>query len=338
VPGGSDGCLYALSTNTLGATHSTVVVDGHDAFTTGAARGYGLDPSSLASTSFRLRHGGGVRWVENMPLDRCASDTTFPPSVGSCPSMVPSGVRIRTVSTYLSGGHQVRIRSEFRSVDGKRHALRLDYLNMVSPLADGVMGFRFPGQKSFHGSTAGELVTALGGGAGTLLARSNRFSDEGDPAVATRAITWSRTPSRVTFTNADPNVFDMSYRLRVPKGGSVHLGFTDSDGVLTSQAVALGHRAEQDMMQAPRITSPDGGSVIHGRTTTVKGFVTAGANGLPTSVMVNGHAAKLRPSKSGSKATFAVTFDESLGKHTLTAVAKDAGGNKRSTSITIRNA
>ncbi len=337
VPGGSHGCLYALGQSGLGATHGTVGVDGHEAFTTGAALGYGLTPTRLATSSFHLRHGGGMGWVETMPLDRCSTDTAFPPSAGTCPTLVSSGVEIRQVSTYLPGGHQVRIRTEFRSVDGERHALRLDYLNSVSPLADGVMGFRFPGQKSFHGSTTGEVVSALGHAAGTTLARSNRLSDEGDPAVGTRAITWSRTPSRITFSGSDPNTFEMSYRLRVPKGGSVHLGFADSDGVLTSQAVALGHRGERDMMSAPRISSPDPGSVIHGRTTTVKGVVTSGANGLPTSVTVNGHAATLKPNKSGSKAAFAATFDESLGKHTVTVVAKDAGGNTRSASVRIRN-
>jgi hypothetical protein len=30
-------------------------------------------------------------------------------------------------------------------------------------------------------------------------------------------------------------------------------------------------------------------------------------------------------------------FDEPPGKHRLTAVARDAGGNQRSTSITVRN-
>jgi hypothetical protein len=90
-------------------------------------------------------------------------------------------------------------------------------------------------------------------------------------------------------------------------------------------------------MAAPRITSPADHAVVHGRSTTVKGVVVAGANGLPTSVTVNGHAAALKPTTSRSKATFAVTFSESLGRHTLRAVARDAGGNVRSTSISVRN-
>jgi hypothetical protein len=76
--------------------------------------------------------------------------------------------------------------------------------------------------------------------------------------------------------------------------------------------------------------------VIKGRSTTVKGKVRAGANGLPVSVTVNGHAATLTPT-SATTAKFKVTFKESLGKHTLTAVAKDAAGNTRRASIRVRN-
>jgi hypothetical protein len=161
---------------------------------------------------------------------------------------------------------------------------------------------------------------------------------EGDPVAATRAITWSRTPSKITFSPFDPRMFTMSYALTVPKGGSAHLGFADSDSPLTSRAAALGRQGEADMMSAPRVTAPVDDSVVQGRSTTVKGTVKAGANGLPTSVKVDGHAAKLTSNKAGSKATFTVTFRESLGKHTLKVVAKDAGGNQRSTQVTIRNA
>jgi hypothetical protein len=250
--------------------------------------------------------------------------------------MVSTGVEIRMLSTYAAGGHQVRMRTELRSLDGKRHALRLDYSNQVSGLATGAVGYRFPGRKGFHPSSPGQVVTRLGKGAGTMLARSNRVAAEGDPAVATRAITWSRTPVRLAFSPTAPDTFDMTYRLTVPKGGSVHLGFTDSDGTLTSQAVSLGKRGEAGMMPAPRITSPTRGTVIGGRTTKVTGVVTAGADGLPTSVTVNGHRAKLKIT-GASRARYAVTFSEALGAHTLKVVAKDAAGNRRTTSVKVRN-
>ncbi len=336
VSGGSDGCLYALRGGSLGDTHSTARVDGHEAFTTGAALSYGLTPPKLASTSFHLVRGGGVRWTEVMRLDRCASGDAFPPSAGSCPTLVSTGVELRMVSTYAATGHQVRMRTELRSLDGKRHALRLDYSNQVSGLATGAVGYLFPGQKGFHASHLGQVVTTLGKGAGTMLARSNRVAVEGDPAVATRAMTWSRTPARLSFSPSAPDTFAMTYRLTVPKGGSVHLGFTDSDATLTRQAFGLGARAENGMMPVPRITSPTRGTAIEGRTTKVTGVVTAGANGLPTSVTVNGHVATLK-AKGASRATYTVTFTEALGRHTLTVTAKDAAGNRRTTSVKVRN-
>jgi hypothetical protein len=109
-----------------------------------------------------------------------------------------------------------------------------------------------------------------------------------------------------------------------------------SEAVSTSRAAALAGRAERAMMANPRITSPAEGAVIHGTSTTVKGVVRAGANGLPTSVTVNGHAAKLTP-HGASRGTFTVTFTEGLGKHTIEAVAHDAGGNTRATSVKVRN-
>jgi hypothetical protein len=335
VPGGSDGCLLNLTG--AGTTHSGIRVDGHESYTTSFAKSRGLSPTRLSTRSLRLWHGG-VRWTETMPVDRCTSGDAFPPSAGTCPTLKPSGIEIRQVSTYVPGGHRLRIRTELRATDGKRHVVRLDYGQFVSSLASGEPGFRLPGRKGFASPAAGSTVTRLGRGSGTILSRDDRFSTEGDPSAATRALSWSRTPDSVRFGDGVTTSFALSYRLVVPKGGSTHLGFADGDGALTRDALELAKQSEAEMMPAPRITSPAGGGVVHGRRTTVEGVVRPGDNGLPTSVMVNGHAATLRPNRAGSKAAFAVTFSESLGKHTLTAVARDAGGNVRSTSIRIRNA
>jgi hypothetical protein len=77
--------------------------------------------------------------------------------------------------------------------------------------------------------------------------------------------------------------------------------------------------------------------VVAGRTTKVTGVVSLGANGLPTRVSVEGHAARLKPNKAGTKATFSVTFAESLGKHTLKVLVVDSAGNRRTTTTTVTN-
>lgn len=335
VPGGSDGCVLNLTG--AGTSHSGIRVDGHESYTTSFALTRGLTPPRLATRSLHLWRGSGVRWTETMPIDRCASGDAFPPSAGSCPTLVPSGIELRQVSTYVPAGHRLRIRTELRSTDHKRHVVRLDYGQFVSKLASGEPGFRLPGQKGFRSPAMDTTVTRLGRGSGTILSRDDRFSTEGDPAAATRALTWSRTPDSVRFGDGITTSFDLNYRLVVPRGGSTHLGFTDADSALTRTAVALARRSAAEMMTAPRITFPADGAVVHGRSTTVEGVVRAGANGLPTSVAVNGHAATMKANKAGSKATFSVTFSESLGKHTLTAVARDAGGNVRRASISVRN-
>jgi hypothetical protein len=179
-------------------------------------------------------------------------------------------------------------------------------------------------------------VQGLGTRAATMLVRSDRFSVEGDPRADTRAITWSRAPSHVAVSPTDVSAFELAYGLTVPKGGSAHLGFADSEAVTTAAASTLGARGAADMMPDPRITSPSNHGHVAGTTTRVKGTVRAGANGLPVAVTVNGHRATLT-ARSGTTATFAVTFRESLGRHTLTAVARDAAGNTRRTSITVTN-
>jgi hypothetical protein len=140
----------------------------------------------------------------------------------------------------------------------------------------------------------------------------------------------------VRISPTDVSEFEMTYALTVPENGAAHLGFADSEAITTAAASALAGRGVADMMPTPTITSPADHAVISGRSTTVKGKVRAGANGLPSSVTVNGHAATLTAT-GASSAKFKVTFKESLGKHTLTAVAKDAAGNTRRRSITVRN-
>ena len=138
------------------------------------------------------------------------------------------------------------------------------------------------------------------------------------------------------FSSDDADVFGMTYGLNVPRHGAVSLGFTVSQAVLTSDATALGNRAAAAMMPSPRITSPARGAVVSGHRIVVKVTVSAGANGLPVTVAVNRQQAVLM-SSSASRATYKAVLDEPFGQHRLTAVARDAGRNKRSTSITVRN-
>lgn len=334
----SQGCAFTLGQNAAG-THAAVRVDGRETLPASQAARYALTPSRPLRASFHLTRDGRLRWTDVESLDRCANgDPAYPPSSGC--HLVASGVEVRHTSTFLRSGRQVSVRAEFRSTDGARHVLRVAYTSIITPAGDGdadLLGFRFPGEKKFRAPTEGRTVTGLGHRAGTLLVRTDRLASATDPLVQTRALSWSRGPSRIAFSPTNAATFEMDYRLVVARGRSARLGFADSQGVTTAQAARLAAQGETDMVAAPRISSPRNGATITGRATKVTGVVSAGANGLPVEVLVNGHPAKLVPNKAGTAASYVVSFSESLGKHRITAVAVDAAGNRRATSVTVTN-
>jgi hypothetical protein len=328
----SDGCV-----GSLGAEGGSVVVDGHPAMLPIGVLAHTGDTSPLG-LSVHVAKNGRLTWTETSTLMRCSATDVFPPpSPGACGDVVSTGVQYRRTSTYDATVNQVRQRDSFGSLDGHAHRVRVSYGMAATPPPTGALGFAFPGgSKTFHGSTAGRTITGLTRQAATILVRTDRYAAEGDPQAGTRAITYSRPPTRLAFSGSDATVFAMSYRLSVPANGAARLGFTDSQAVRTADARRMGRGAAAAMMPAPRITSPSKGAVVAGRRTVVKGVVTAGANGLPVSVTVEGHRATLKPT-SASRATFRVVLDQAVGRHTVTATARDAGGNVRSTSITMRN-
>lgn len=328
----SDGCV-----GSLGGDAGSVRVDGHPAMLPIGVLAHTNGSSALGLT-VHLARSGALTWAETSTLMRCSATDVFPPpSPGACGDVVSTGVQFRRTSTYDAGTDQVRQRDSFTSLDGHAHRLRVSYGMESTPPPTGALGFDFPGRGGgFRASTAGQAVTGLTRHAATILVRSDRFSAEGDPQAGTRAITYSRPPTRLAFSGGDADVFAMSYALKVSGGTTARLGLTDGQAVRTSDARRMGNRAALAMMPLPRITSPAKGAVVAGRRTLVTGVVSSGVNGLPASVVVNGHRATLT-ARSATKATFRVVLDQSVGPHTITAVARDAGGNTRSTSITMRN-
>ena len=241
------------------------------------------------------------------------------------------------MSHFFRSGHQVRIRDTFTSTATVAHTVSLQYAHQDGNPGTGSAGFTFPGHGStFTAAVPDQTVTGLGTKAASVFLRSDLYSVDGDPAADTLALTWSRAPSTIVFAHSSAHLFSFRYSLGVPAGGRGFLGFADSQSVTTSGAKSLGTLAVGDMMGAPSITSPSNGAVLSSTTTTVKGKLTAGANGLPTSVTVNGHNAAITRT-SLTTATYRVTFSESVGKHKITATAHDVAGNTRSRSITVRN-
>lgn len=331
-------CLAVLPKADLSGTASPVRVDGHQAFLPSQVFAYSLGLTEPLVTSVHVGTTGDVTWRESAGLLRCQKSDTFPPTQSSCGSLVTTGVRFTRSAQYFRDGHQVRMADTFTSTDTAAHSVDLRYFASFAGTGTGPVGYRFPGHGSaFSASSKGEVVTGLGSRTDSLLVRSDLGAGGQDPSADTRALTWSRAPSRLAFSGGKADQLEMSYRLAVPASGLASLGLTDSERPLTTDVEALVAEAVADLrVPRPAITSPHPGGVVHGRRTTVRGTVTAGPNGLPVSVRVDGHLAKVTAT-SATKASFSVRFKESLGKHTLIAVARDTAGNTAHASLTIHN-
>jgi hypothetical protein len=229
------------------------------------------------------------------------------------------------------------VRDTFTSTDGHAHPVSLQYLSQAQAPSAGAPGFLFPGRAHFATASPDQVITGLGTKAATVFIRSDIRAFEGEQSADTRALTWSRAPSKVQFSHDSPTrQFATPYALNVPANGIAYLGLAVSDANLTSQVKALAVLATGEMMNTPTITSPANHAHLHGHSITVKGSVTRGANGLPTAVSVNGHPAALTV-VSAAQATYKVTFSLPFGAHTITATATDIAHNTRARSISMQN-
>jgi hypothetical protein len=150
----------------------------------------------------------------------------------------------------------------------------------------GRVGYTFPGGSSAFNAAAFDMVVqGLWTKAGTMYSRSDLFAAPDDPSASTLGRTWSRAPQKVLFSHDQPDLFGMPYTLHAPTHGRADLGFAYGAALTTSGARQLGAIAESEMINRPTISSPVNHATIHGQSTTVKGSVTLGANGLPTSVV-----------------------------------------------------
>jgi hypothetical protein len=343
---GTSGCKFALPAQSLvpNATASSIKVSGHNAYLPFGVHAFLIGTQGLSvtqsalTTTFTIAGNGDVTITESAQLMRCSVSDLFPPTSASCPSLVATGVTFARVSQVIRGAHQVRIRDTFASTDHASHTLTLEYQHSVQAPPTGATGYVFPRHGNvFAAAVRDQDVTGLGTKAASMLIRSDLYSEDGDPTADTIALTWSKAPSQIAFAHSDASQFDMKYSLKVPASGSAFLGFADSQDISTPNVQSLGGLASGDMINAPTITSPADGAVLSSTTTTVKGKLTAGANGLPKSVVVAGHNATITKT-SVTTATYQVTFTESVGTHTLNATATDSAGNtKASNSITVQN-
>jgi hypothetical protein len=346
-------CLFSLPSGDIdpsgSSQHSAIRVNGHNAYLPAGVHGFligsrGLSLTQPVLTVSRSVAGNGDGTItESALLMRCSTSDVYPPTNVSCPSLVSTGVRFQRVTTFWRNGHQARIRDTFTSVDHAAHTVTMQYLGAAENetaggTSTGNVGYSFPGHSNtFQAVGLGRTLSGFGNKAGSLLIRSDLHARTDDPQADTMAGTWSKPPSKIVFDSSAHDQFGMSFSVAVPAGGKGFLGFGSSERWQTTDAKQLAALAVRDMTRPPSITSPHNGATINGTSTTVKGKLRAGANGLPTSVKVNGHRATVTRT-SATTATYKVKFSESLGTHRLAVVAKDVVGNAASASIKVKNA
>jgi hypothetical protein len=347
-------CLFGLPDGDIDPSgtskHSAIRVDGHSAYLPSGVQDFRGTPQSLTvpqptlSVSRSIAHNGDVTITESAALKRCSVSDHYPPTTASCPALVSTGVTFQRVTKFWRNGHQVKIRDTFTSTDHHAHNVTLQYLGEADNETGGdtahtSAGFSYPAHSStFHASSLGQTVTGFGSKAGSLLLRSDLHARADDPQADTTAGTWSRPPSKITFSS-DPSqrdLFGMAYSVKVPAGGLGFLGFATSERWSTTDVKPLASMAAAEMVTPPSIGSPHHGATIHGHLTAVNGSLSAGANGLPTTVSVNGHAAHITKTSS-TTAKYKVTFSESTGKHTITVTATDSVGNSAKSSTSVKN-
>jgi len=346
-------CLFGLLDKDVDPSgtpkHSAIRVDGHNAYLPSGVQDFRIAqsltvPQSALSASRSIARNGDVTITESAALKRCSPSDHYPPTTASCSALLPTGVTFKRVTQFWRDGHQVKIRDTFTSTDHHAHNVALQYLGAVANetgagTAHASAGFLYPAHSTtFHASSLGQTVTGFGSKAGSLLLRSDLHASADDPQADTTAATWSRPPSKITFSSnpTERDEFGMSFSVGVPASGTGFLGFATSERWSTTDVKHLAAMAVADMVTPPSIRSPHRGATIHGRSTSVKGSLTAGANGLPTKVIVNGHRAHITRTSS-STATYRVTFSESLGRHTITVRATDSVGNSAKSSTSVRN-
>jgi hypothetical protein len=262
---GREACTVALPSGNLTATGtstaSSIKVSGHNAYLPGSVSNYLRGNLALTltqpvlTTTLSRADNGDLAITESGTLWRCSAADLYPPTSVSCPSLVDTGVSFQRLTSLVRGSHQVLVEDTFTSTDSKSHSVSLQYQSQAQPTDAGAPGFLFPTGGHFVTASSNQVLTGLGTKAATVLIRSDIHAFEGEQSADTRALTWSRAPSKIQFSADSPTRrFATPYALNVPAHAKASLGFALSDANRTSQVRALAALATNEVLKAPTIT------------------------------------------------------------------------------------
>jgi hypothetical protein len=272
---------------------------------------------------------------EEDPIVSCSpSSAVYPPTSGSCTSLVPSGVTLDRTWQTTNEDHVAWMTEAWRSNDGHAHAVNARYYNEMTSEEPQHGVYELPGSSSFSETHKGE-TKALPAGAGAILYKTNPTVPEaGDGVHPQAAIVYDKAPSEpLAFVRGSveesPSVFELPYQITVPAGGSsptLRMAFVQ--GFALTEVKALAETALASYYPTVAIGSPTNGTIVTTPAATITG--TASDAVALSSLTVNGKAVSV-----GAGGAWSTSVSLSPGANTITATATNQSGLSKSASETV---
>lgn len=251
------------------STRSQIQVDGANAYAPSVAEEE-INPEAggLPAISYSYSQdplNGNLTITESEPLVKCP-DPAYPPTTASCASFIGTGVRVERTIEQTNDGHLVTISDRYASTDSQPHNLDLlpqnDQRFGQFPVENGeAIGYRFPGEGSFHVRHDGESVAFGGEAPGTVFIKVEGAED-GDESTGRGAIVFDRpaSPATFNFVRSEESGFYFHQAATVPAGGSSAFRFAYAQGYGDAEVAALAAQAESAFRSAP-VPAPPTASV-----------------------------------------------------------------------------
>jgi hypothetical protein len=335
----------ALFSTNDAKTGSEIQIDGNNAFASDAARNLisrtnpttyngSEDYSSFPSLSVRTTVNpltGDVSIEEAGSFSHCVGGNPSGETAthANCSSFEPTGVGYTRHIVQNEDGALVTIYDTFTSTDGAPHQLNLLYYQSVDGNGSGSPAYSFPWLSSAFETPAAKASIAPPAGPASILVKEKAGQADGDEELDQGALTMSAPPNGIEF-GEHPTYFELHYTRTVPAGGSVSIGQSFATAFALANVEALARQARSDFSPTVAISTPASGSTSTSSTVTVKGTVGAGANGLPSTVSVNGVSAAV-----SAEGAWSAQVPLTVGANTITATTTDQYGLQGSAQVAV---
>lgn len=242
------------------STRSQIQVDGANAYGPAVAEDQiNAEAGGLPAVFYSYSQNpldGDLTIIESEPLIKCP-DPAYPPTTVSCGSFIGTGVRVERTIEQTNDGHLVTISDRYASTDSQPHSLDLlpqnDQQFGQLPVENGeAIGYRFPGESSFHVRHDGESVAFGDEVPGTIFIKVEGALD-GDESTGRGAIVFDRpgSPATFNFVGSEESDFYFHQAATVPAGGSSTFRFAYAQGYGEAEVATLAAQAAGAFRSAP---------------------------------------------------------------------------------------